>query len=1113
MGRLTLLTSRRCGNLREGAGDGVGPMRDRQRKGRWLFSFGLVAFLASVAGAAAPKGGPFDGWTPTRGKWRAVGDLYAQTDGGADCRAFAPLAAWDDYVYQLKARKTGGAEAFLILFRVQDRDHFYWWNIGGWGNSRHAVETRPQRIFDAKPGRIETGRWYDIKIVVQGPRIQCYLDGTLIHDIKEETYKKGGIGLGTWATQAEYKDVSVTTLDGRKLYGASRMELVEGALLGIGKAGDALRKEADALRKAGASPDDPRWQPLYGQAAALRDRLRAARESVAEIDLKAPRAALREIVASFPQQKRPADAMLTRLAAFETRLDALRSALAAGEEIDPRAVEEIVAFTREVITFQSSLYVPRCPPFAFIKRQAGGRQGTNATMHARVHGVGSSICVYDPAHPEQGAKAIFDDPEGFIFDLSPSYDAKKLVFSYKKEVRQREDSFHIYEINTDGTGLRQLTAGRFHDFSPVYLPDGRIVFNSTRVESYSLCQDFLACALFTIDGDGANLRRLEYNTLCDLTPFVLDDGSILFTRWEYQDKNIFCTEALWTLNPDGTRLQLFYGNTLTVPNAIYGAKQIPGTKKVVCVMAAHHFPPLGAIGLIDRSLGHENVAGIVNLTPEVPYTPRVGATWRETSWGPGDRFFPWSYTDPWPLDQDLMLVAYGGPIEGGPQRYRLYVMDLKGSKALLYEDPKTSCYNPVPLRPRPLPHRFPGAVPPEAKGEGRYFVVDVYQGLLDKGVARGQVKELRIMSQVPKKYNTEGPRYSDHYPAIGEGTYYPKVNYGTVPVAEDGSAYFTAPAGVELYFQALDKDGKEVRRMGTITQLTDGETQSCIGCHESRSAAPPLDAQSWRRLARGPDRITPPPWGAGPVDFVQQVQPVLDKHCAKCHSGPAPDGGVDLSGDKTRLFNMAFETLVFTGGLVERYHINPGPTGNFPPLATGSYVSRLAKLLEDKHKDANVDDEGRRRIYAWIDANVPYYGTWDMTRPHSFGGRDTWLEAGGKPQPWFAALQDALDDLAPAVPAKGKAARRNRQTPVAIAHTDINLSHPEWSRVLVRNLARSAGGLADDAKAAFKTKDDPRYQAILKAVEQGKLALLAKPRMDMPGAVPVPQQRDFGRTF
>ncbi len=766
---------------------------------------------------------------------------------------------------------------------------------------------------------------------------------------------------------------------------------------------------------------------------------------------------------------------------------------------------------------QSEDFIGRCPPVAFIQRKAQGRNGTNATMHSHMTSIGSAICVYDPNQPENGVKTIFDDPEGFIFDMSPSYDAKKLVFGYKKEVRKREDSYHIYEINIDGSGLRQLTTGRYHDFSPVYLPDGRIVFNSTRVGSFSLCQDFLSAALHVIGPDGSNMRRLEYTTLCDTTPYVMDDGSILFTRWEYQDKNIFCTQALWTINTDGSRVQLYYGNTLTVPNAIYGAKQIPGTRKVICVMAAHHYRPLGGIAIIDRSKGMESVEAMRTLTPDVPYRPTKGKNWQETNWGPGDVFYPWSYTDPWPIEEDLFLVSYGGPLEGGPERYRLYLMDDQGNKAPLYDAETISCFNPIPLQPRPKPHTTPGHAPEKPQGQGRYFVQDVYQGLLEYGVQRGQVKELRIMSQIPKKYNTEGPRYSDHYPAIGEGSYYVKYNYGTVPVYEDGSAYFTAPAGVELYFQALDATGKEIRRMGTTTQLTDGETQSCIGCHESRFRTPPRNSQAMARLSRAPDHIAAPPWGAGPVDFVRQVQPVLDKYCVECHQGPTPDGEIDLSGDKTRLFSMAFESLVFTEGLVARYHINPGPTGNFPPMASGSYVSRLTKLIENEHREVlrpeveevrrpevegvKLDDESRRRIYSWIDANVPYYATWDMTRPYSFGGRDTWFDEHRQPLPWFKAFTEAY--AAAGLPGEAK----------NVGHRAINLTHPEYSGVLVKHLAQSAGGKAAEEKALFKSTDDPNYQQLLTAIHQGKDALLAKPRVDMPDAVLIPQQRDFGRTF
>ncbi|MHC4253915.1 MAG: family 16 glycoside hydrolase, partial [Planctomycetota bacterium] len=173
----------------------------------------VVAFPWTAAGGVG-----FDGWKPTSGRWHLKGDVYTQTGLTPDCRTFAPSAGWTDYVYELKARKTGGKEGFLILFRVKDHGRFYWWNLGGWGNSRHALETRPpRRRFPSAAGKIETGRWYSVKVAVKGDSIKCFFDGKLIHDVKDGTYKAGGVGLGSWSTQVEYKEVSVTTPDGTRL--------------------------------------------------------------------------------------------------------------------------------------------------------------------------------------------------------------------------------------------------------------------------------------------------------------------------------------------------------------------------------------------------------------------------------------------------------------------------------------------------------------------------------------------------------------------------------------------------------------------------------------------------------------------------------------------------------------------------------------------------------------------------------------------------------------------------------------------------------------------------------------------------------------------------------
>jgi len=960
----------------------------------------VVSLVSAARGAETYQS--FESWKPDKGRWIHKNDVYAQVEGGAPCLSFAKPARWSDYTFELDARRTGGSEGFLILFRVADRKNCYWWNVGGWANSAYGLEAlargRKRGSFPKAGGSIKNGKWYRVTVKVKGPSIKCYLNGRLIHDVRNYLHKAGGIGLGSWNTQVQYRNIRVSTPNGKMLY---------------------------RTKRADHSPD-----------------MDSFTKKVLTTEEKA------------------------KIAAKKARITKL---------------------------------VGEIPRIAFIKRRDYGMRGTNATMFAHRTGKGSAICTYDPSRPTVSPKTVFETKEGFIFDMSPSFDGRKLVFSYKPE---NNLPFHIWEINVDGTGLRQITKGPYHDVSPIYYGDGRIIFTSSRVESYSLCQNFLACALHVVDADGSNMRRFDWTTLCTISPAVLADGSILCTRWEYQDKNIFMWEGLWTINPNGRQLKLYHGNTLTVPNSVYGGKEIPGTKKVIVTMAAHHHPPLGDIAIVDRSLGVENPKGMTKITNATPYKVTVGNNWRHTNWQPGDRLYRNSFTDPYPVTKEYSLVS-----DGRTGRHHIAMLKHDGTIVPLYKDDKLQCFNAVSLNKKSVPNIIPGQCPQEP-GEGAFFVQDVYQGLLRQGVKRGQVKRLRIMAQSPKKYNTEGPRYHDHYPIIGQGSYYVKINLGTVPVAENGAIYFKAPSNTEIYFQALDENGKEIIRMGSVTQITTGEQASCIGCHEDRLKPSPVNPTNMRRMRKPPNKILPPSWGAGPVDYVRQVQPVLDKYCIKCHSGATPPKDVNLTGDKTQFYSMSYQSLVFRR-YVEYYYINPGPTGNFPAFGTGSWVSRLTRIIESKHmstnkdrKPVNVDDEGRRCIYAWIDANVPYYGTWDMSRPWSTGGRDATTipktDGRGRPAqaPWVAELRKICTEKKIRVDAR-----------------NLNFTNPQLSPEFVKLLARSAGGAADDRTARFKSTRDPDYRAVLKVLMKAKATLLAHPRIDMPGARAIPQKRDFGRVF
>ena len=798
----------------------------------------------------------------------------------------------------------------------------------------------------------------------------------------------------------------------------------------------------------------------------------------------------------------------------------LRELDAPGLLAGPEAMAGVLGRFEELVRQVEARNRRGLPPIAFVKRANYGLGGTNATMFSHRTGRGSVVCVFDPNDPAKGHRVLLETKEGFVWDLSPSYDGARLLMSCKEK---NDEPFSVWEIGADGNGLRRLTDGKFHDFNPVYYPDGRIVFCSSRVESFSLCQDFLACALHIMDGDGSNLRRIDFTTLCSNAPAVLPDGSIVCTRWEYQDKNIFSWQGLWSINPDGRQLKLYYGNTITIPNSRYGAKPVPGTGRVLITMAGHHQPPVGDIALVDRSLGIENAAAMTQLTRATSYEVAQGRDWQDRNWPPGDILFPEACADPMPIDGKRFLVSYAGDRDA--IRHRVCVLDYYGIGGVLIEDEKLSCFSAVPLAAREKPPVIVGGSPTE-RGEGTFFVQDIYRGLLEQGVRRGQVKELRVVRVLPKKWNTEGPRYHDHYPIVGHGSYYVKENLGSVPVRDDGSAYFHAPSNCELYFIALDKDGREVQRMGSVTQITTGEEVGCAGCHDNRQAAPVLHAGKASRWQLTPDTIRPPPWGAGPFDYVRHVQPVLDRYCAKCHEGRAPAANLDLSGDKTRFFNMSYESLVLRNW-VEHYFINPGPTGVFPALKTGSTVSKLTSLIESGHGGrVAMDDESRRRIYAWIDSNVQYYATWDMSRPHTMGGRDAWMFCEGnrrvppRPEPWMERLQSAFER-------SGCLAchRQIADDGSGIAglnqeyNTKINLTRPEYSRLLNAHLSRQAGGLGVtgrrhglDAPVMTGT-DDPRYRALLEPVAAGKAALEARPRMDMPGGKAVPQEREFGKVF
>ncbi len=754
------------------------------------------------------------------------------------------------------------------------------------------------------------------------------------------------------------------------------------------------------------------------------------------------------------------------------------------------------------------------PPIAVITRHPLSAPNAVALdlWMSQPRAPGCSIRIVDPALPGLPAQTIFDDPEGCIYDMNVSDDAQTLFFSYR---RQGDSHWNLWRIDTNGSGLRQLTDGPFYDVSPCPMPNGDIVFVSTRRFGHTVCQPGPASNLYCMSADGENVRCMSMNTLSDFSPQMLPDGRVLFTRWEYIDRDLTYRQSLWTQYPDGSVYQLFFGNTVRDVGTFWQARPLPGRNdRVVATFAPHHGFPHGAIGLIDRSAGPEEPRGegFTYITREFDMI--------------GDKRREWSYRDPFPLSDRSFLCSHG---DAELQRYRIYLLDKEGRKRLLYEDPVQSCYFPIPLQPKAIPAHIPDRVeapenaPESTKGNptGTVMLADVYDGL-EPRIARGRVKSIRVMEQVRKTEDLVSRAY-DQSPVMSYGTYYAKRDWGTVPVEEDGSAHFRVPALREIYFQVLDAEGRELQRMTSALQVMPDERVSCIGCHEARQTSPRAATGLPLAVQKPAQDLRPPVWGSdGILDFPSLVQPVLDKYCVECHSGADPDGGCDLTGDKTRYFSMSYDNLLGRSRSYRQHDMGTGdmlpeeaakgkplvhffwllrtPSAVNQPLTTGSFASRLPEYLEEAHVGREVSLKDKRRIYAWLDANVPYYGTYAHSRPKAPGRRDLCFDAAG-PSEWYA--KDFL----------GVYNRRCAECHGELKGTTdwegrfawINFTNPSHSPALTAHLPKGQGGrgisTATDGEASFvfNDTDDPVYRMMLEAIETGKRLSLENHRADMPG--------------
>lgn len=699
------------------------------------------------------------------------------------------------------------------------------------------------------------------------------------------------------------------------------------------------------------------------------------------------------------------------------------------------------------------------------------------TVHCEGFRPGGGLYVLSPPTPEGKLTEILASPEGQLLDYDLSFDAREIVFSWR---RTPQDSYHVYRMNVDGTGLTQLTDGPWHDYNARWLPDGDIIYVSTRDGQFAMCFVTPSGVLYRMTRDGESQRRLSANYIDDFTPAVMPDGRILYTRWEYVDRPAIPIQSLWTMNPDGSGVQSYYGNRVLSPATLIEARPVPGEDSVICTLTAHNGPIRGGTGIIERRLGINAQSALRNLTPDV-HIGRVDQGSGNDVVGP--------YENPYPLEGGRFLVSGKGNV---------YLADTENRWAVVHPAPRDGgpgFFNPQPLRPRPVPPVVPSSLSPELVDQAAVLLLDVHRGLAPQ-VERGEVRQIAVIQEMAKPLRTHVLGFGFQRPVISCGaTYAAKKVWGYVPVAKDGSAFFTVPTGVPLYFEALDEKGRAVQRMRSFANFMPGETRSCVGCHEPRETTPAT--QRAISSGRDPRALEPPEWGVTNFDYPTLVQPVLDRHCTRCHSGVRPAGRVDLSGGKTDWFSVSYEVL--SRRYVSWIDTRNGNEANIlqiEPKRWGSPASRLADLVVSGHPDAEgkprvaLSDSERRRILTWIDLNIPYYGTYEMAYPDAEGGRRIVPED----------LNEKLNSVT------ARRCMRCHQTGVP-SEGFVRLTEPQLNDFLAAPLAKSAGGRGSCGETVFRSVEDADYQALLKCFEPVNQMLAQRPRMDMPGASPAPANR------
>jgi len=641
---------------------------------------------------------------------------------------------------------------------------------------------------------------------------------------------------------------------------------------------------------------------------------------------------------------------------------------------------------------------------------------------------GGQLVALDGLRPDAPVKRLapWGPLAGSFWRPDVSFDGTRILFCFKPH---NEKAFHLYEMNADGTHVRQLTSGIFDDLDPIYMPDGRhYVFTSTRGHTYVRCMPPTnAFSLMRGTFGEDELYFISANNEPDYLPSVAADGKILYTRWEYTDKPLWRAQSLWTVNPDGTQANTFWGNQSVWPDLLKDARAIPGSHRVMFTGSAHHNWFAGCLGIVDPAAGNNYPNGLTKITWE--------QAWPESGNGPHEKpesadyrsYGKWTgYMSPWPLSEKDFLVAArradtnpNGWNSNDP--YRLYLMDTDGNREIVYAG-NHNVFHFMPLQPRTKPPVladrivFPTRAERLAPADGSIYTADIHEGVPDK--MKGRIKYLRVWYLEQKTYT-----YWDHRPALSTGPVVSGVQtdgvkryLGEVPVHDDGSVWFKVPSGIALHFQALDEKHRALQTMRSFVSVQPGESRGCVGCHERTSVIATGPMPTRGKAFSQPVEIKPAAWDKPgnklgvAIGYKRDILPIFAKHCYACHTG---DGKARKTFDLTENGWLPYMHIVgwpgwakkdvwppwgsvirdknawltvdpknpppgydLAGTLkIENFSpVDPAAYRTFEPMTRLSYASKLVKLLagELPHHGVKATPEELLKATLWVDAICPF---------------------------------------------------------------------------------------------------------------------------------------------